>query len=224
MRFHDRSGDTDQRLSFFSLLLSLITLLFFTGAVWTLARDGKLDFSDGLMLCGLFVFWQVIHVFEVMKQNVQKERGFKLSVFLDFALAGLGAWACLHSIEGLVNWVTVHGKGWLSLKYLGLLSGGLMVIPNALLAFYYAARGRADISYASQMGDCHICIPLCVGLYALFTPITLPATFETGILVILGAGAALLVFTALTGRIPRLIGGVLAVGYGIFMIKGLGQL
>ena len=222
MRLHDRSRDTNQRLSFFSLLLSLITLLFFTGAVWTLARDGRLDFSDGLMLCGLFVFWQVIHVFEVMKQNVQNQRGFRLSVFFDFALAGFGAWACLHSIEGLVEWVTVHGTGWLSVKYLGLLSGGLMVIPNALLAFYYAARGRADISYSSQMGDCHICIPLCVGLYALFTPITLPATFETGILVILAAGSILLILTALTGRIPRLIGGLLSIGYGVFMVKGLG--
>lgn len=224
MRLRNRSGGQQEQISFFSLLLSLITLLFFTGAVWTLARDGRLDFSDGLMLCGLFLFWQVIHIFEVMKQNVQKEQGFRLSLLWDFALTGLGAWACLHSIEGLVAWVTAHGTGWLSVKYLGLLSGILMVIPNALLAVYYAARGRADISYSSQLGDCHICIPLCVGLYALFTPITLPPTFETGILVIMGAGAAHLFFTMLTGRIPRLVGGLLALGYGVFMVRGLGQI
>jgi len=28
-----------------------------------------------------------------------------------------------------------------------------MVLPNALLAFYYGAKRRADIVYASQVGD-----------------------------------------------------------------------
>jgi cation:H+ antiporter len=55
---------------------------------------------------------------------------------------------------------------------LGWLSGWLMVVPNALLAFFYAARRRADIAYASQVGDGHICIPLCLGLSAVLGPLT----------------------------------------------------
>lgn len=223
MRLHGKSPDREERISYFSLVLTLITLLFFTGAVWTLGRDGILDFSDGLMLCGIFVFWQVIHLFEVMKQNVRKAQTINPFLFFDLILAGLGAWACLHSIDGLVAWVSHHGTGWLSLKYLGLLSGLLMVVPNGLLAFYYSAKGRADIAYSSQLGDCHICIPLCIGLYALFTPITLPATFMPGILIILGAGSVHLVFTALMGGIPRLMGLVLTLSYGVFIFKGLGM-
>ncbi|WDP93392.1 MAG: sodium:calcium symporter [Desulfobacter sp.] len=224
MRVYGKSGgnskDKTARIGWISLLLTITALFFFTGAVWTLARDGQLDFYDGLMLCGLFAFWQVIHLFEVMKNNVRKKQRLPASLIFDLALAGLAAWACLYSIEGLVAWVTVHGKGWLSIKNLGVLSGILMVIPNGLLAFYYAGRGRADIAYSSQIGDCHICIPLCIGLYALFTPISLPASFMPGIIAILAAGCAHLVFTTVTGRIPRLIGGGLALGYAIFIYKG----
>jgi len=221
MRIYSKSGGKEARIGWFSLILSIIALLFFTGAVWILARDGRIDFSDGLMLCGLFGFWQVIHLFEVMKNNVRTRQSIQGSLVLDLILAGLCAWACLYSIEGLVSWVTAHGKGWLSVKYLGILSGILMVIPNAILALYYSAKGRPDIAYSSQMGDCHICIPLCIGLYALFTPITLPQSFLPGITVILGAGCVHLFFTTLTGRIPKIMGGVLALGYLFFAYKGL---
>ena len=212
---------TTARIGWISLLLTITALFFFTGALWTLARDGQLDFYDGLMLCGLFAFWQVIHLFEVLKNNVRKKQSLPSSLVFDLALAGLAAWVCLYSIEGLVAWVTAHGKGWLSVKNLGLLSGILMVIPNALLAFYYAGRGRADIAYSSQIGDCHICIPLCLGLYALFTPITLPDSFTPGLIAILAAGCTHLFFTTLTGRIPRLIGVGLTTGYAFFIYKGM---
>ncbi len=203
MRLYNKSDGKEAQISFFSLLLTIIALLFFTGAVWTLARDGRIDASDGLMLCGLFLFWQVIHLFEVMKNNVRKRQSLKGSLIFDLTLAGISAWLCLYSIEGVVGWVTDHGRGWLDVKYLGILSGILMAIPNALLAVYYSMKGRADIAYSSQLGDCHICIPLCIGLYALFTPIALPQGFSTGIMAILAAGCVHLFFTGITGRIPR---------------------
>ncbi|WDP85680.1 MAG: sodium:calcium symporter [Desulfobacter sp.] len=219
-----KSKAPQERISYFSLVLTIIGLLFFTGAVYTLSRDKVLDFSDGLMLCGLFLFWQIIHIFELLKTNVGKNNTLTPSLIADLILAGLVAWACLHSIEGLVAWVTTHEKGLLSLKYLGLLSGILMVIPNGLLAFYYSARARSDIAYSSQMGDCHICIPLCIGLYALFTPINLPESFLPGMVAILGAGCVHLIFTILLGKIPRIIGAGLAVGYFVFVFKGFIQL
>jgi len=212
----------EERISYFSLLLTIVALLFFTGGAWTLARDGIIDFSDGLMLCGLFLFWQIIHLFEIMKTNVRKQQTLAPSLILDLIFVGLCAWACLYTIEGLVDWISLHGRGWFSLKYLGLLSGVLMVIPNALLALYYSVKGRADIAYASQMGDCHICIPLCIGLFALFTPITLPDSFFPGILTIAGAGGIHLIFSGCMGRIPRIVGGALAFGYGCFVLNSMG--
>lgn len=222
MRIYRRSEGQEARIGYFSMILTIIALLFFTGAMWTLARDGHLDFSDGLLLCGLFLFWQIIHLVEVMKNNVRRKQSLPPSLIADLALTGLCAWVCLYSIEELVTWVTTHGQGWLSVKYLGILSGILMVIPNALLALYYTARGRADIAYSSQIGDCHICIPLCIGMYALFNPMTLPASFMPGVIAIMGAGCIHLLFITLAGRIPRIIGGALALGYTFFVYKGLG--
>jgi cation:H+ antiporter len=57
-----------------SLLLTLTAVLFFTGAVWALARAGRIEFEGGLVLVGLFLFWQCFHIFEVMKNNVRQGR------------------------------------------------------------------------------------------------------------------------------------------------------
>ena len=55
-----------------------------------------------------------------------------------------------------------------------------MVLPNGLLAFYYAWRGNPEVVYTSQVGDGHISIPLCIGIYALYRPIQVPPFFQTG--------------------------------------------
>ncbi len=212
---------TEAKISYFSLLLSLIAMLFFTGAVWLLAKDGTLDASDGMVLTGLFMFWQAFHVFDVMKNNVRKNRSIAPSVVSDFIAVGVCAGITVYSTDGLVTWVTEQGRGFISRENLGLLSGLLMVVPNALLAFYYSAKGRSDIAYSSQIGDCHICIPLCIGLYAISDPITIPATFELGAYIIMGAGGILLLFTALLGRLPRIMGAVLTLSYSVFLYKGI---
>src|SRR5688572_10568630 len=58
-------GNTEQRINRLSLLLTLAAVLFFTGAVWLLGRDGTLDQTDGIVLIGLFLFWQCVQVFDV---------------------------------------------------------------------------------------------------------------------------------------------------------------
>ena len=52
-----RGPSKEHKINRLSLLLTLTAVLFFTGAVWALARDGRLDFGDGLVLVGLFLFW-----------------------------------------------------------------------------------------------------------------------------------------------------------------------
>ena len=64
-----------------------------------------------------------------------------------------------------------------------------MVLPNGLLAFYYARRGNPEVVYTSQVGDGHICIPLCIGIYALYRPIQVPPFFQTGVVILLVAAA-----------------------------------
>jgi cation:H+ antiporter len=204
-----------------SLLLTLTAILFFTGAVWALGRRGRLDFNDGLVLVGLFLFWQCFHVFEVLKSNVREGKSLGWTLPLDLALLAVGAYGIYVSIDWLVNWISHIHTGFVSTKYLGWLSGWLMVLPNALLAFYYAWRNQAETVYASQVGDAHVSIPLCIGVYSLYNTMVLPHFFNMGMIILLGVTLLHFFFVAAFGRLPRAIGWVLIAAYAVFLWKGL---
>jgi cation:H+ antiporter len=216
-----RGGGEQQRINRLELLFTLIALYLFTGTAWALAKDGTLSFYDGLVLVGLFAFWQVLHVFEVLKNNVRKNRSLHWSIIIDLLLIAACAWGIYQSVDRLVGWVEGGGGGIFRSEQLGWISGVLMVLPNAFLALYYARAGRQDIVVSSQIGDGHICIPMCIGLFALFETIQVPAFFETGVIIILGAGAAHFLSMLLFGRLPRLLGVALLGAYGVFIYRGL---
>lgn len=210
------------RLYRLDMLLTLVALFLFTGALWALAKDGVLDFYDGLVLVALFLFWQVLHVFEVLKNNVRKNQSIHWSIIFDLLAIGVCAYAIYLSVDYLVNWVTTADNPYFSLTNLGWLSGLIMVVPNAFLALYYALAGRQDIVVSSQVGDGHICIPMCVGLIALFGNVAVPGYLQLGVWIILGAGVLHFLSIAIWGRLPRIVGGLLLGGYGVFLYKGLG--
>jgi cation:H+ antiporter len=215
-------GAKEHELNRLSLLLTLTAVVFFTGVIWAMGRKGHLDFNDGLVLIGLFLFWQVFHVFEVLKANVrQGKTSFNLMLPVNLALLGVGAVAIYISTQWLVGWVQSQSTGFVSARHLGWLSGWLMVLPNAALAFYYAWRRKPEVVYTSQVGDAHISIPLCLGIFALFHNMTMPSFFQTGMYLLLGATAVHMLFVALFGRLPRLAGFALVGAYGWFLWKGL---
>ena len=47
-----------------------------------------------------------------------------------------------------------------------------------------ALADHAETIFTSQVGDGHICIPLCLGLYAIFQPLPLPEFMSGGLLFI----------------------------------------
>jgi cation:H+ antiporter len=120
-----------------------------------------------------------------------------------------------------VDWISKIHTGFISAKYLGWLSGWLMVVPNGLLAFYYARRGNPEVVYTSQIGDSHICIPLCIGVFALYQPVKAPPFFETGLLILIGAAVLHFIAIALFGRLPRWVGWLLTGAYALFLYAGL---
>ena len=142
-------------------------------------------------------------------------------LWLDLGLLAIGAWATYVSIEWLVGWISAIQGGFVSAKYLGWLSGWLMVLPNALLALYYGRRGNPEVVYTSQIGDGHICIPLCVGIYALWRPLVVPHFFQAGVVLLVIATLVHFSFVAAFGRLPRWMGWVLLAGYGVFLMVGL---
>ena len=211
------------RLNRLSLLLTLLAAFFFTGALWALSRDNSLDFGDGLVLAGLFVFWQIFHVFDVLKHNIQHGRSLRWSIIGDVLLVLIGGYAVYTAIGQLVDWIPKTGSGLLVFANLGWLSGLLMVIPNALLAIYYAHARRADIVYSSQIGDGHICIPMCIGLFALFARVDVSPAFNLSILTILAVCSVHFIFLSIWGRLPRFMGLLCTAAYGYFIYKGLIQ-
>jgi cation:H+ antiporter len=202
-----------------SLLLTLVAVLFFTGAVWALARDGKLDFGDGLVLVGLFLFWQLFHVYDVLKSNVQKNKSLDGMLLLYFAALVVAGYAQYLSIDWLKTWLQHRTQGFLSRENFGLLSGLLCALPNGLVAIYYGWRGNPEVVYTSQVGDGHICIPLCVGIFALFNAFQMPAMFQTGMYILIGATVVHMFCVLAFGQLPRLVGGGLVVAYGFFLAK-----
>jgi cation:H+ antiporter len=208
-----------QEVNRLSLLLTLLAVLFFTGLTWLLGADGKINFTDGLVLVGIFLFWQSFHVFEVLKDNARQSKHFSCMLPFDLALFGVGAYAVYVSTDWLVDWVSNIHSGFISATYIGLLSGWLNVLPNAVLAVYYAWTRRPEIVYTSQSGDNHICIPLCIGVFALFQTIVVPGFFALGVVLLLAATLVHFVFIAALGRLPRYAGFVLTAGYGWFIYR-----
>jgi cation:H+ antiporter len=215
-------GDTERELTKLSLLLTLAAVLFFSAVTWALAGDGKLDARDGLVLIALFLFWQCFQVFDVLKHNVRQRHAFGLLFYFDLGVVLLGAYGLYVSIDWLVAWLAAQQGAFINASHLGWLSGWLMVVPNALLALYYAARRRADIAFASQVGDGHICIPLCLGLAAVMTPLKVPAFFETGLAILASAAIVHATCVWVADGLPRWMGWILLAAYAVFLTVGLG--
>lgn len=214
-------GDATPELSRLSLLLTLLAVLFFSGVAWALASDGRLDAHDGLVLVALFLFWQCFQVFDVLKHNVRTRQRFGPAFYLDAFIVLLGAGGLYASLDWLVAWLPTQEGAFLNARHLGWLSGWLMVIPNALLALFYAARGRPDVAYSSQVGDGHICIPLCLGLSAMLQPVAVPAFFTGGLIFVAAAALAHLGCVAWNGGIGRGLGWTLIAVYAGFLALGL---
>jgi len=217
-----KQGKTSQ-LNRLSMLLTLLAVLFFTGATWVLGRDGRLDFNDGVILVGLFLFWQCFQAFDALKTNVRQNKSFGWMLPVNLLLLAVGAYTIYFSIDWLMNWVSRVPTGFVSVKNLGWLSGWLMVLPNAMLAFYYGWKRQPEVVYTSQVGDGHICIPFCIGIFALFHPFAVPASFQLGVQLLAAATVVHFSCVAFFGQLPRVVGLLLLVGYGVFVAKGLGR-
>ena len=222
-RYRRPAPDNSHRIFQLEVLFTLVALFLFTGTLWALAKDGTVDFYDGLVLVGLFLFWQVLHVFEILKNNVRKERSLHWSIAFDLLLIAASAWGVYVSVNGLTGWVETRQGAVFNAAHLGWLSGALMVLPNALLAIYFAHINRHEIVLSSQIGDSHICIPMAIGLFALFDPIAVPAFLHTGLLILLGAGAVHFLLIALFGRTLRIAGYALLAAYCVFLYQGIVQ-
>ena len=211
----------EHRLNRLSLLLTLFAALFFTAALWVTGKNGKIDPSEGMTLIGLFLFWQLFQIFDVLKYNVQSKTKVGMGMWLEVLFVLIGGYIMFNSIDTLIDLLLNLGSGFIGEGGLGWLSGWIMVLPNAMLAIYYSIKKRSDIAYSSQVGDGHICIPLCIGLYAIFNPIKVHEPFLMSVFLLMGVCAVHILIVLLMGRLPKWLGGALVLSYGYFLFKGL---
>ncbi len=218
LRLHSKSrakkAQRESKLHRLSLALTLVAMIFFSLMVWVLGQDGQIDRFDGFALVGLFLFWQCFHVFEVLKENTRTSSSWHPAIAIDIVLILIGSALTLVSVDGIVAAIMRSESGFISAGQLGLLTGWLMVLPNAVLAFYYAYKHRADVVYSSQVGDGHICIPLCIGLFSIFQPMPLPPMFSQGLLFLAGAALVHLFCVVLLRGLPKIVAGGLVIAYG----------
>jgi cation:H+ antiporter len=208
-----QKAQRESRLHRLSLSLTLMAMIFFSLIVWLLGQDRQIDRFDGFALVGLFLFWQSFHVFEVLKENTRTSSSWHPAIVIDLILILIGSALTLLSVDGIVAAIMRNKSGFISANQLGLLTGWLMVLPNAVLAFYYAYKQRADVVYSSQVGDGHICIPLSIGLFAIFKPMPVPDEFARCLLLIAGAALVHLFCVVILRRLPKLIAGSLIIAY-----------
>jgi cation:H+ antiporter len=204
----------ESKLHRLSLSLTLIAMIYFSLIVWMLGQDGSIDRFDGFALVGLFLFWQCFHIFEVLKENTRTNSSWHPAIILDIVLIAIGSALTLVSVDGIVAVIMRSDSGFIHPDQLGLLTGWLMILPNAVLAFYYAYKHHADVVYSSQVGDGHICIPLCIGIFAIFQPMPLPTMFSQGLLFLALIAFVHLLCVALLKSLPKIIALTLLVAYG----------
>ncbi len=204
-----------------SLALNLVAALFFSLFGWLLASDGALSRPDGFVLVFLFLFWQCFHVYDVKKTNLLKKKNYPKTLPIEVVLLLAGALAVFASTDWLVKWFQTLKSETIPPGLLGWASGVLMVLPNALLAFYYGSKARMDVVYTSQTGDAHICIPLCIGLFAAFRAIPATAFLLQSLLILMGLCAAHLLLIVVLGRLPRFIAALFLAAFGYFLWAGL---
>ncbi len=209
-----KKAQRDSQLHRLSLALTLVAMTFFSLMVWVLGQDGRIDRFDGFALVGLFLFWQSFHVFEVLKENTRSGSSWSPFIVVDLVLILIGSALTLVAVDGIVQMILRSKSGFFSADQLGLLTGWLMVLPNAVLAFWYARKHQADVVYSSQVGDGHICIPLCIGLYAIFKPMPLPDLFSQGLLFIAGAATAHLICILCFKGLPKVLAALFLAAYG----------
>jgi len=209
-----KKAQRESKVHRLSLALTVLAMVFFTLAVWVLGQDGRIDRFDGFALVGLFLFWQCFHVFEVLKENTRRGSAWHPMIVIDVALILSGSFLTFFAVDSIVDLLLQRSEGFLSGEQLGLLTGWLMVLPNAVLAFYYAYKRKGDVVYSSQIGDGHICIPLCIGLFAIFKPLPLPDFMARGLLFIVVIAAVHLVCVIFFKSLPRLVAAALVAVYG----------
>ena len=214
-------AETATRLHALALFLTFGAAAAFALITWALGLDGRFDRGDGFALIGLFLLWQGFHLYDVRKHQITQRQSLSPLIVVDVVLALLGAWVLMESLDWLVAWLQARPEGSLGAAHLGWVTAWLMVLPNAALAGYYAWRSRADIVYASQVGDGHICIPLCLGLAAVLMPFEAPAWFANALLVLAGAAVFHALFVAIFGGLPRWLAIVPLAGYAWCLREGL---
>lgn len=209
------------QISRLSTKLNITAVFFFTLFLLLLSRDGYLSREDGWILILLFVFWQCFQVYDVKKTNLLKRKTYPRTLPMDIIILLVCSYFTYATTDYLVEWFQGLDPDRVSPRLLGWLSGVLMVLPNALLAIFYGSHRRMDIVYASQVGDAHVCVPLCVGLFVVLRPFEVGAFLLQSLLILMGLFTSHLIFVMIIPRFSRVFAALFIAVFCLFVWAGL---
>ena len=209
------------KISRLSNEMNLMAMFFFTLFLWLMTQDGELSREDGWILILLFAFWHCFHIYDVKKTNILKRKTYPKTLPVDIILLLFCSFVTYVTIDYLVVWFGGLDSAVISPRLLGWLSGVLMVLPNALLAIYYGSHRRMDVVYASQVGDGHICIPFCMGLFAVIHPFAVGDFLSRTLFILMGLFCCHLIFIMIVPKFSRIFAAVFVAVFCVFVWLGL---
>jgi cation:H+ antiporter len=202
-----------------SLSLSLVAMVLFNLTLWTLGHDKEISRFDGFWLIGLFLSWQCFRYYELLKEVKQQSRDWHPMLVIDIALILTGSIVALLSTDGIVSGILAEKESILRADRLGLLTGVFMLLPSAGIALYYGWKQDSALIYRTQLSGGQISMPLSIGLFAIFKPITVLNFIEDGLLFITTVALVHLICVLLLSELPKLVaaGLVAAYSYALYL-------
>lgn len=181
--------------------------------------DGKISRLEGVLLWVAFIAY-LLYMFWLVKSNQAEAE--------EIAVEGTMGKMCVFGIVGLAlivlgSDVTVDAATKLaelfgmSQRFIGLTVVALGTsLPELFTSVTAARKGKADIAIGNIVGSNIFNILFVVGTSSLIVPIAFARNFVVDCLVSVGAGVLLWLFVFRKGKLSRMGGSVMLIGYVIY--------
>ena len=155
------------------------------------------------------------------QNNVRQNKGFSWTLPIDLVLLAIGAYAIYVSTDWLVDWISKIHTGFISAKYMGWLSGWLMVLPNAIARRLLRAGRNGRKSFTPRRWATPTsAFPCASACSPCSKQSELPVISSApSIVILLGATLVHFFFIAAFGRLPRFVGCALDRRLRIFSVR-----
>lgn len=187
-------------------------------------NDGVISFSDGVILCALFVLFLIYLLYlaksekaslEEVETAKKNESIFKMLVLILIGM-GLIIWGSDVSVGAATELANMLG---LSERFIGLTIVAFGTsLPELITSITAAIKGNADIAIGNIVGSNIFNILFVVGITAIITPITFSSNFVFDCIICISAAALLLLCVTKKNKLTRAGGVIMLASYAVYFV------